>query len=407
MAPEKLPIYMDAHSTTQLAPEVVRAMEPYWMTHFGNAHQNLHYYNWIAQAAIEKAKKVFAQYTHAKPQEFYFTSSATESNYLALLGVQRELTSKNKKRILSLRIEHSSVHYALELMDSLGFVVEWIPVDSTGRVLLESLESLLASSHADHQGGGVGLVSVATANHEVGTLQDISTIASLCKKYGALFHTDAAQAWGRIALDLEKTPIDLMTLSAHKIHGPKGVGALYIRGQQSCFAFDFKLKLPTPQVPEIVGFARASELAYENLSEDKKNISQLRDDLLEGLKRNIPNVIVNGPLEQRLFNNLNVSFPNIDGAALFGGLQGVAVSNASSCLSGVQDYSQVLTELGHSKNLARSSVRFGLTRYNTTQEVQSTIEIVSKQVLHLMKMISEFESKMSYETINENHHKTT
>lgn len=380
-------IYLDNHSTTQVAEEVIEAMAPFFNVHYGNPKQSLHAFNWTAQAAIEKSARSIAQAIGVSHQELIFTSSATEANYLAIMGVKLELIRRNRKRIITSKIEHSSVLFPIEALQKEGFEVDYVPVSRDGVVDIDALNLMLQDSSKFP----VGLVSLAAANHEVGTIQNYEAIGELCKKWGALFHSDAVQLFGRQRFSLNALPVDLMSFSAHKIHGPKGCGALYIKNKNSSFKFETVLKLPTPNVPAIVGFGKAVELCMANLESDQAYLKKLRDRLEEGLRNSLDEIIVNGSQSNRLNHNLNVSFPSIDGSSLFSGLRGVAVSNASSCLSEIQDYSQVLTELGHNQNLARASIRFGLSKYNTGLEIETTIQVVSNHVNKLAKLKKDFE----------------
>ncbi len=384
-------IYLDGHSTTPLDPRVFKAMTPYFLERFGNASRGVHRYNWEAEAGIEHARKQVAHLIGAHEKEIVFTASATESNHLALLGIVSELKRKNKLKILSTKIEHSSLLGALEILEEQGFKVEWLKTGCCGFVDLEDYKNKLTDD--------VGLVSIALANHEIGTIQDIATLSKLAHEKGAFFHSDAVQGIGKIKFTVDSIGVDLMTMSAHKIHGPKGAGALYIRrknprveieGIMRGGSQERGLRPGTPDTPAIVGFGEAAQIIEENQFKDLAEIARLRDLLWNLLSSSIPCLIRNGSSEHFLPNNLNVSIPGVDGAALFGRLKKVAVSNASACLNGTQDYSAVLTELGVSKALARSTLRFGITRFNTESEIREAAAEVIKVVDELRLMEKEF-----------------
>ncbi len=384
-------IYLDSHSTTPIDPGVFEAMKPYFFERFGNASHGLHRFNWEAQAGVSHAREQIAKALGAHEKEILFTGSATEANHLALLGLESHLKESKRTRILSLPIEHASVLGPLELLSERGFTIEWLAIDRFGRVDLAALESTL--------GPDVGIVSIALANHEVGTIQDLRAIADRAHARGAFVHTDAVQALGKIPFTADSIGADLITVSAHKIHGPKGAGALFVRrknprvpleplflggGQERGF------RPGTPNTPAIAGFGAAVEIARERLSDDAKTVSALRDFLWESLSTEITGLRRNSPLEGVLPNNLNVSIEGIDGAALFGRLRTVAVSNASACLNGTSDHSQVLKALGVPKALARATLRFGLSRFNTRDEIVLAVNEISEVVRELRRMEREF-----------------
>ncbi len=389
---------MDAHSTTQLDPSVFEAMKPYFIERYGNASHGVHRLNWEAEAAVEKARLQLAQLVGATEKEIIFTSGATESNHLALLGIANHLKSIGRTKILSIEIEHASLLGPLELLAERGFQVEWIKTGIDGVIDLEDLKSKLSAE--------VGLVSVAYANHEIGTVQSIRAISKLVHDAGALFHTDAVQALGKIRIDVNADGIDLMTFSAHKIYGPKGIGALFIRRKNPRVALEAiffggnqerGLRPGTPNTPAIVGFGEAASLANQRLDVETPKIRELRDLFWETLKQKLPCLIRNGPVTHNLPNNLNVSVVGVDGAALFGRLKNVAVSNASACLTGHQDYSQVLTVLGVQKALAKATMRFGLTRTNTREELLAAVDEIVSVVMELRRLEKEFAAQTGEE----------
>ena len=384
-------IYLDNHSTTALDPIVFETMRPYYMEKYGNASHGIHRFNWEAEAAVENARSQIAALIGAHEKEIIFTSGATESNHFAILGLTPFLNSTGRKKILSLEIEHSSIVGALEQMQKRGFIVEWVKTHSDGRVDLSDLKAKLSPE--------VGLVSVAFANHEIGTIQDIAKISAMSHEAGALFHSDAVQALGKIRFDVQSSGIDLLTMSAHKIHGPKGIGALYIRRKNPHVELEALflggsqergMRSGTPNTPAIVGFGKAAELAGQSLEKEVARVREMRDFLWNELQSNLSGLVRNGTAEHALPNNLNVSVPGVDGAAMFGRFKNIAVSNASACVSGVQDYSQVLTVLGVEHELARSTLRFGLSRLNTMDDIKSAVSEVVSVVKLLREMEHEF-----------------
>ena len=384
-------IYLDSHSTTPLDPTVFEKMKPYFLERFGNASHGLHRFNWEAQAGVTLAREQVARVLGAHEKEIIFTGSATEANHLAILGIASTLLASGRKRVLSTEIEHASVLGALELLSEKGLVIEWLKIDAEGRVDLSDLETRL--------GPDVGLVSVALANHEIGTVQDLKAISDRVHAHGAILHTDAVQALGKIQFTVNSVGADLVTVSAHKIHGPKGAGALFVRRKNPRVELEpillgggqeRGLRPGTPNTPAIVGFGAAIELANQRLEQDAQRIQMMRDRLWNDLKNALPGLIRNTPEQGVLPNNLNVSIEGIDGTALFGRMKQVAVSNASACLNGNQDYSQVLTVLGVKKSLAKATLRFGLSRFNTEEEIANAIDEITQIVRELRRMEHEF-----------------
>jgi cysteine desulfurase len=384
-------IYLDGHSTTPLDPQVFEAMKPYFLERFGNASKGIHRFNWEAEAGVEHARKQVAKLIGASEREIIFTSGATESNHLAILGLEGELRSRNRTKILSIEIEHASLLGPLEILSSRGFQIEWVKTDSTGRVDLVDFETKLTDQ--------VGLVSIAIANHEIGTIQDIAALSKLSHAKGAIFHSDGVQGLGKIILNMDTLGIDLFTMSGHKIHGPKGIGALYVRRKNPRVELEAifwgggqerGLRAGTPNTPGIVGLGEAAEILSKNQLAEIIRLRGLRDQLWARLKKGLPCLIRNGNTEHALPNNLNISVMGVDGAGMFNHFKNVAVSNASACLTGHQDYSQVLTVLGVKKDLARSTVRFGISRFNTESEVLSAADEIIQVVLQQREMEKEF-----------------
>jgi cysteine desulfurase len=384
-------IYLDGHSTTPLDPKIFEVMKPYFLEKFGNASRGIHRYNWEAEAAVEHARKQLAKFLGASEREIIFTSGATESNHLAIVGLEANLRKSGRTKILSLEIEHASLLGPLEILQTRGFQIEWIKTTSDGRVDLKDFETKLTDQ--------VGLVSIALANHEIGTIQDLAAISKLAHASGAIVHSDAVQAVGKIPVDVDKLGIDLLTLSGHKIHGPKGIGALYVRRKNPRVDLEpifwgggqeRGIRPGTPNTPGIVGLGEAAEILAKVQKDEVERIKNLRDLLWSELKTGLPCLIRNGSVEHALPHNLNVSVVGVDGAGMFNHFKNIAVSNASACLTGPQDYSQVLTVLGVQKELARATLRFGLGRFTTRAEILKAAEEVIQVVTQLRLMEKEF-----------------
>jgi cysteine desulfurase len=374
------PIYLDHHATTPIAPEVLAAMMPFLTEHFGNPGSP-HGYGWVADAAIKTARATIAQAINASPEEIIFTSGATEANNLAIKGVAEAYFSQGK-HLVTLATEHSAVLGPCRYLESLGFEVTIVPVQTDGLVDLNVLEQALRDDTI--------LVSVMVANNEIGVLQPIQSIGKLCHDRNILFHTDAAQALGYVSLDVQAMQIDLMSLTAHKVYGPKGIGALYVRRRNPRVQLasqlqggdqERSLRSGTLSPPQIVGFAKAVEIAIADLPQESIRLAELRDRLLAGLLQALgpTGFIINGSLEHRLSKNLNISIPNVDTSALTLALsQSIALSSGSACTSQSLKPSHVLQAIGCSPDLA--SLRFGLGRRTTMADIEKTIEVVVEAV---------------------------
>lgn len=363
------PIYLDCHATTPVDDRVLNAMLPYFTEHFGNPSSINHLYGWEAEAAVKQARAILADAINATPEEIVFTSGATEANNLALKGVAEAYFSKGR-HIITLQTEHSAVLDPCQYLRSLGFEITFLPVQKNGLIDLTQLEAAFRPDTI--------LVSVMAANNEIGVLQPLAEIGGLCRDAGVLFHTDAAQAIGKIPLDVEATKIDLLSMTAHKVYGPKGIGALYVRRRSPRVQLSPQLhggghergmRSGTLYPPQIVGFAKAVELALAEQATETKRLTELREQLWQQLQQ-LDGVHLNGHPTQRLSGNLNISVEGVDGAALLLGLQPVmAVSSGSACSSVSTAPSHVLTALGHSEQLAYASIRFGIGRFNTAAEI--------------------------------------
>jgi len=383
-----LPVYMDHHATTPLDPRVLEAMLPYLREKFGNPASCTHRYGWDAQAGVEKARKQVARLINARPEEIIFTSGATESDNLAIKGVARANRQRGN-HLATLAIEHHAVLDSCRRLEGEGFKVSYLPVGRDGLLNLEEFEKALTDQTI--------LVSVMAANNEIGTIEPLRDIGNLCRERGILFHTDAVQAVGRIEVDVEAMNIDLLSISAHKIYGPKGVGALYVRQN------DPRLKLiplldggghergmrsGTLNVPGIVGLGQACEICQQEISHEPARLRALRDRLKEGILAGLDGVAINGSLEQRLPNNLNLSFAGVDAESFLMALKDVALSSGSACNSAGEPASYVLQALGLPEEIAAGSIRFGLGRFNTEEEVDFTIERVIETVKSLRELSS-------------------
>jgi cysteine desulfurase len=377
------PIYLDCHATTPVDERVLEAMLPYFRESFGNPASVGHFYGWEAEAAVKLAREAIAVVIKATPEEIVFTSGATEANNLALKGVAEAYHQKGR-HIITVQTEHSAVLDPCAYLQSLGFEITYLPVKADGLIDLQELEKAIRPDTI--------LVSVMAANNEIGVLQPIAKIGQICRDHQVLFHSDAAQAIGKIHLDVDAMQIDLMSLTAHKIYGAKGIGALYVRRRNPRVSIAPQLhggghergmRSGTLYTPQIVGFAKALEIAIASQSEEQQKTLALREYLWQRLKE-CDRIMLNGHPNQRLAGNLNVSFEGINGQALMLALQPiVAVSSGSACTSAKTAPSHVLMALGHSKELAYASIRFGIGRFNTFDE----IEIVANHVIASLRSL--------------------
>lgn len=363
------PIYLDCQATTPLDPRVLEAMLPYFTEHFGNPSSITHTYGWEAQAAVKQARQIIAEGINCTPEEIIFTSGATEANNLAIKGVAEAYFGKGR-HIITVLTEHRAVLDPCQYLESLGFELTLLEVQPDGLIDLEQLEKNLRPDTI--------LVSVMAANNEIGVLQPLAAIGELCHKHQVLFHTDGAQAIGKVPLDVQAMNIDLMSITAHKLYGPKGIGALYVRRRHPRVKIAAQiqgggqergLRSGTLCTPQIVGCAQAIELGLAEVESEGQRQTQLRDRLWQQLST-LKGIYLNGHPDQRLPGNLNISVEGVDGSALLLGLQSVvALSSGSACSSATIAPSHVLTALGRSQQLAYASVRFGIGRFNTVAEI--------------------------------------
>ncbi len=377
------PIYLDCHATTPVDPRVVEAMVPFFTEHFGNPSSTTHQYGWEAEAAVKRARSLIAEGLNATPEEIVFTSGATEANNLAIKGVAEAYFNQGR-HIITVQTEHSAVLDPCAYLETLGFEVTYLPVNPDGLIDLAQLERSLRSDTI--------LVSIMAANNEIGVLQPLAAIGQLCRDRGVLFHTDAAQAIGKIPLDVQAQSIDLLSITGHKIYGPKGIGALYVRRRQPRVKLAPQLhggghergmRSGTLYTPQIVGLGTALELAWAEQLTEQQRLKALRDRLWHALA-DLPGVHLNGHRTQRLANNLNISIEGIDGDALLLGVRNVvAVSSGAACSSTETAPSHVLKALGHSDMLAYASLRFGLGRFNTADAIDQVAQSCRDTILAL------------------------
>ncbi len=363
-------IYLDAHATTPVDPRVLEAMLPYFTERFGNPSSTTHAYGWEAGAAVKNARKAIASTINATPEEIVFTSGATEANNLAIKGVAEAYFNQGK-HIITVATEHRAVLDPCQYLETLGFEVTYLPVQDDGLIDLEQLEAAIRSDTI--------LVSVMAANNEIGVIQPVAKIGAICHNHEVLFHTDAAQAIAKISLDVAEMNIDLMSMTAHKVYGPKGIGALYVRrrhprvhlaSQIQGGGQERGMRSGTLCTPQIVGFAKALELGLAETESESSRLFQLKKQLWSMFEQ-LEGIHLNGNFTQSLPGNLNLSVEGVDGSALLLGLQSVvALSSGSACSSTSTAPSHVLTALGRSDKLAHASLRFGIGRFNTTEEIQ-------------------------------------
>lgn len=375
------PVYLDHHATTPVDPRVVEAMLPFLTEDFGNAASRSHAYGWRAEAAVEQARAAVATALGAREGEIVFTSGATEANNLALLGAVRRRRATGRDGVVTLATEHPSVLDPVRALAREGARVEVLPVGRDGRIDLEALRRAVDERTA--------VVSVMAANNEIGVLQPLDEIGAIAREAGAWFHCDAAQAAGRLSLRVDELPVDLLSLSGHKLYGPKGVGALFVRGRRPRVQLEpilygggheRGLRSGTLPVPLIVGLARAFGLALEERESEWTRLAGLRDGLWQRLRTELDSVHCNGDLTARLPGNLNVSIEGADIEKLLVALPDLAVSTGSACSSALPEPSHVLLALGLSEPLARASLRFGLGRWTTPEEVDFAAQRVIAEV---------------------------
>ena len=382
----KTPIYMDYHATTPVDPRVLEAMLPYFSEKFGNAASRNHSFGWSAEQAVDKARQQIAELIGASPKEIVFTSGATESDNLAIKGVA-EMYAERGNHIITATTEHKAVLDTCKRLQKQGYETTFLPVGRDGLIDLDQLRNAIT--------GKTILISVMFANNEVGVLQPIREIGRIAKERGVLFHSDATQAVGKVPVNVIEDHIDLMSISAHKMYGPKGVGALYVRrkdprvqitAQMDGGGHERGMRSGTLNVTGIVGLGEACAICQREMTEETARLRALRDRLKAKLEAALDEVYVNGSVEHRLPNNLNMSFAYVEGESLLMGLKDVALSSGSACTSASLEPSYVLKALGIGDDLAHTSLRFGLGRFNTEEEVDYVAQRVIETVTRLREL---------------------
>jgi cysteine desulfurase len=382
----KTPIYLDNNATTRCDPRVVEAMLPYFTEYYGNSASRNHAFGWQAEEAVENGREQVASLIGASAKEIIITSGATESNNLAIKGVA-SMYRKKGNHIITVVTEHKATIDPCKRLERDGYHVTFLPVDAEGRVSPEQVAEAITDKTI--------LVSIMAANNEIGTVQPVAAIGKVCKKRGVLFHTDGVQAVGKIPVDVEEMGIDLLSLSGHKIYGPKGIGALYVRRKDPRVRLDPQIdggghergmRSGTLPVPGIVGLGMACELCRKEMDTEIPRLIALRERLRLGIQGQLEDVYLNGHPTERLPGNLNLSFAFVEGEAMMMGIKDVAVSSGSACTSASLEPSYVLKALGVGDELAHSSIRFGLGRFNTEEEVDYVIQDVVRAVNHLREM---------------------
>ena len=381
----QLPIYLDYQATTPTDPRVVEEMLPYFTIKFGNPHSRNHSFGWEAEEGVETARAQIAALVGATDKEIIFTSGATESNNLAIKGVGRFYKDR-RNEIVTVVTEHKCVLDACRHLEEEGFKVTYLAVQQNGLVDLDHLRQAVTDKTA--------LVSVMAVNNEIGVVQPLKEIAAIAHEKGAFFHTDAAQAAGKIPLDVEDMHIDLMSISAHKMYGPKGVGALYVRRKPRVRLHalihgggqERGMRSGTLPVPLIVGFGKAADIAKNEMAKDNERIRRLSDRLYNGINKQLKDVVLNGDRDARFPGNLNLSFSYVEGESLMMGIRDIAVSSGSACTSASLEPSYVLRALGVEEEMAHTSIRFGIGRMTTEGEIDYAIETIVKHVKKLREM---------------------
>ncbi|XP_047310469.1 cysteine desulfurase, mitochondrial [Impatiens glandulifera] len=381
------PLYLDMQATSPMDPRVLDSMLPFLMSRYGNPHSRTHVYGWESEAAVEKAREQIAALINASPKEIIFTSGATESNNISVKGVMHFYKDK-KRHVITTQTEHKCVLDSCRHLQQEGFDVTYLPVERDGLIDINKLRDAIRPD--------TGLVSIMTVNNEIGVIQPVEEIGKICREKNIHFHTDAAQALGKIPVDVEKMNVSLMSLSGHKIYGPKGVGALYMRRrprirvepQMNGGGQERGIRSGTVPTPLVVGFGAACEVAMKEMEYDDQRIKNLQERLLHGITSKLKGVEINGSTEigKRYWGNLNLSFAFVEGESLLMGLKEVAVSSGSACTSASLEPSYVLRALGVEEDMAHTSIRFGIGRFTTEQEIDKAVELTVKRVEKLREM---------------------
>ena len=381
---ERKPIYLDYSATTPIDPRVAEKMIPYITEHFGNPASRSHSFGWTAEKAVEEAREEVAKLVNADPREIVWTSGATESNNLAIKGASHFYSTKGK-HVLTIATEHKAVIDAVRELEREGFTATYLEPEPNGLVDLEKFKKAIRPDTV--------LASVMIVNNEIGVIQDIEALGNICRNEKVIFHVDAAQATGKVEIDLEKLPVDLMSFSAHKTYGPKGIGALYVRrkpririeAQMHGGGHERGMRSGTLATHQIVGMGEAFRIARLEMKSENERIKTLRDKLLQGLQ-SIKEVYVNGDLTHRIPHNLNISFNYVEGESLIMAVKDIAVSSGSACTSASLEPSYVLRALGRSDELAHSSIRFSIGRFTTEADVDFTIQLLKDKIKKLREL---------------------
>jgi cysteine desulfurase len=382
----KLPIYMDNHATTPVDPRVIETMLPYFTDKFGNAASRNHSFGWAGEEAVETARAQVASLIGASPKEIIFTSGATESDNLMIKGVA-EMYREKGNHIITQAIEHKAVLDTCKRLEKYGYEVTYLPVQKDGRVDPEDVRKAITPKTI--------LITIMYANNEIGVINPIAEIGKIAKEHGIIFAVDGVQAVGKIPVDVQKDNIDLLSISAHKIYGPKGVGALYVRRRNPRVQLsaiidggghERGMRSGTLNVTGIAGLGKACEIAQLDMPKEAERMRALRDRLRKGLEAKLDEVFINGSMEHRLPNNLNMSFAYVEGESLLMGINDIAVSSGSACTSATLEPSYVLKALGVGEDLAHTSIRFGLGRFNTEEEVDYVVDKLTQVVTKLREL---------------------
>jgi len=405
----KLPIYLDNHATTPADPRVVDAMLPYFTEKFGNAASRNHEFGWKAEEAVENARAQIARLINATPKEIVFTSGATESTNLAIKGVA-EMYREKGKHIITQVTEHKATLDTCKRLEKYGYEVTYLPVEKDGRINLDDLRRAITPQTI--------LISIMYANNEIGAVQPIAEIGKIAKEKGVFFHVDAVQAVGKIPVDVQKDGIDLMSISAHKIYGPKGVGALYVRRKNPRVQLsaiidggghERGMRSGTLNVTGIIGLGKACEICQNEMAAESAKLFKMRERLRESIMSRLDETFINGSMEHRLPHNINISFAYVEGESLLMGINDIAVSSGSACTSATLEPSYVLKALGVGEDLAHTSIRFGVGRFNTDEEIDYVADRVVETVTRLRELSPLYEmakegvdiSKMKWTTAAE------
>jgi cysteine desulfurase len=379
-------IYLDNHATTRCDPRVTEYMMPYFSSIFGNPASD-HSFGLLAEEGITEASRQISRLINSEPDELIYTSGATESNNIAILGACQSKKSERRK-IVTTRIEHKSVLAPLDELQRNGWEIDYLPIDEYGQVKIEE-----AKSHIDIN---TFLVSVQLANSEIGTIQPITELANIAQNVGAVMHCDASQAIGKIPVNVGSLGVDFLSISGHKVYGPKGIGALWIRNGFEKVIKPImwggghfgNIRPGTPPVPLIAGLGKACQLIYEGLEEETVKTATLRDSFEAGLAGTIKNLVINGSLRNRLPNNSSLTFPNVDAELLLANVPDVVASTGSACESGSPEPSRILLHLGISREAAYNTIRFGFGRFNSVEEIQTAIEVIKDAYSRIINTIS-------------------